>query len=204
MTETSPLCTFGGTGPQWQDASDQDIRTLKLKQGRPLFGVSARIASPDDAGATPGELLVKGPWIASRYFASDPSTEREWLATGDICEFDEHGYMAITDRAKDLIKSGGEWISSVELEEKACSVEGVAMAAAIAVPDEKWGERPLLAVVAKAGYDLDPSEIRATVGQGLAKWQVPERIEFLPEMPIGPTGKIIKAQLRERFCTTDS
>ena len=119
MTETSPLCTYGTLGPKWDDAPAAEQRAQRLKQGRSLFGVEMKRAEEGDDEYTPGELLVRGPWVARRYYASRPADDCKWFATGDICEFDTHGYMTITDRAKDLIKSGGEWISSLELEELA-------------------------------------------------------------------------------------
>lgn len=199
MTETSPLCTYGTLGPDWDDAPAAKQRAQRLKQGRPLFGVELKLATQEDGEHAPGELLVRGPWIARRYFASEPAQDREWFATGDICEFDPHGYMTITDRAKDLIKSGGEWISSLELEELALGIAGVAQAAAIAVPDPKWGERPLLVVKRGEGAPVSADVIREAMAKSLASWQVPERIIFIEQMPIGPTGKILKTALREQF-----
>ena len=201
MTETSPLCTYGTLGPRWDTATGEAQRAQRLKQGRPLFGVNMKLATEQDADHVPGELLVRGPWIARRYFASPPTEDREWFATGDICDFDTHGYMTITDRAKDLIKSGGEWISSLELEELALGVSGVAQAAAIAVPDPKWGERPLLVVRRAEEADVSADAIRQAMAASLASWQVPERIIFVEHMPIGATGKILKNALRKQFTT---
>lgn len=199
MTETSPLCSFGSLGPGWEKAGTEASKRQKLKQGRPLFAIDMKLADGASPDTHSGELLVRGPWIASHYFGTAPDTAKQWFPTGDIAEFDDHGYLQLTDRAKDLIKSGGEWISSVELEERAYDVDGVAQAAAIAVPDEKWGERPLLVIVPKPHSSLDADIVRARIGKGLARWQVPERIEFIDQMPIGPTGKILKKVLRERY-----
>jgi fatty-acyl-CoA synthase len=207
MTETSPACTFGTPKPQ-HDVLPQRI-DYKTHAGRCLFGVEMRIV--DDAGASlpfdgvaQGEIHVRGPWIASGYFENAEATERGvtddgWLRTGDIATIDADGYVAIRDRAKDVIKSGGEWISSIDLENIAVAHPDVAEAAAIGVPHPTWSERPVLFVVAKAGRHVDEPAILAFLQGRVAKWSIPDRVIVVDELPHTATGKVSKRTLRERY-----
>ena len=212
MTETSPACTFGTPKPQ-HDVLPQRI-DYKTHAGRCLFGVEMRIV--DDAGvALPfdgvaqGEIHVRGPWIASGYFEDEEATARGvtgdgWLRTGDIASIDPDGYVTIRDRAKDVIKSGGEWISSIDLENAAVAHPDVAEAAAIGVPHPVWSERPVLFVVAKAGRAVDEATILAFLAGRVAKWSIPDRVLVVDELPHTATGKVSKRTLRERYSSYSS
>jgi acyl-CoA synthetase (AMP-forming)/AMP-acid ligase II len=153
-------------------------------------------------GQTTGELEVRGPWIARDYY-EDPSSPEKfhdgWLRTGDICSIDERGYVRISDRSKDVIKSGGEWISSVELEQALIDHEGVLEAAVIARPDEKWSERPLACVVCCEGKDVTPDDLRKHLEGRVAKWWIPETFVFIDEVPKTSVGKFDKKVLRQRL-----
>jgi acyl-CoA synthetase (AMP-forming)/AMP-acid ligase II len=208
MTETSPLGTANVMLPKHQGLPYEATLPVKSKQGRPIFGVDLRLV--DDTGAivphdgvTSGHLQVRGPWVASAYFKQDPadgaSHVDSWFVTGDIATIDPDGYMQITDRSKDVIKSGGEWVSSIDLENAAVGHPGVAQAAAIGVPHPKWGERPLLIIVRAPGADPTREEIHAFLEARLVKWWLPDAIEFVEALPIGATGKILKRTLREQF-----
>ena len=149
-----------------------------------------------------GELEIRGPWVAAAYHGgtgADKFTDDGWFRTGDVVRINERGCMRICDRAKDLVKSGGEWISSVDLENQLMGHSAVAEAAVIAVPDEKWGERPLAAVVLREGMEASPEELREHLGNDFAKWQLPDRIEFIEAIPRTATGKFKKTALREQF-----
>lgn len=208
MTETSPL---GGTGRLRRGDRARPIEEqieVHVGQGRELFGLERRLV--DDQGRvlprndrSPGHLQVRGPWVVRQYFGTQqPCLQDGWFDTGDIATLDAHGRLRIVDRAKDMIKSGGEWISSLELESLAARHPDVAEVAAIAVADERWGERPQLIVRLRGGVpgeeaaDRVRRELREIMGRSLASWQLPERIEFIAQMPYGATGKIDKTQLR--------
>jgi fatty-acyl-CoA synthase len=154
-------------------------------------------------GETMGELEVRGPWVANSYFNAEEGaekfTEDEWFRTGDIVTIDEHGFIEIQDRDKDLVKSGGEWISSVALENALMAHPAVAEAAVIAIDDEKWDERPLAVVVLKEGEEVTPEELRKHLEGDFAKFWLPEAYEFVDEIPKTATGKFLKMRLRERF-----
>jgi 3-(methylthio)propionyl---CoA ligase len=153
-------------------------------------------------GKTSGHLQVRGPWIASSYYKrelDDAYREGGWFDTGDIATLDEDSYVQITDRAKDVIKSGGEWVSSIDLENAAMCHPAVAHAAAIAVPHPKWLERPLLVVVKAPGKDVAADELQKFLQTKLVKWWLPDAIEFVDALPIGATGKVLKRELREKF-----
>ncbi|PWR20297.1 long-chain-fatty-acid--CoA ligase [Zavarzinia aquatilis] len=201
MTETSPVCTIGNLNPAEAALPADRRQALKLSQGRPLYGVRLALARGDEApGLAEGELLVRGAWIAAGYYRRPVADfQRRWLATGDIARIEPGYRLRLTDRAKDLIKSGGEWISAAALEELACELDFVQTAAAIAVPDPTWGERPLLIVCPRAGATPDAEALRSHLGRSLARWQVPERIEFTDTLPLGATGKVLKAELRRRY-----
>ncbi len=206
MTETSPLGTANILLPKHDALDDAGKLAIKAKQGRPIFGVDLRLV--DDAGAvvphdgvTSGHLQVRGPWVASAYFKRDTDDTHKdgWFFTGDIATIDVDGYMQITDRSKDVIKSGGEWVSSIDLENAAMSHPGVAMAAAIGLPHPKWQERPLLIVVPRPGQAFTTASLLAHLATRVAKWWLPDAIEVVDALPLGPTGKVLKRELRDRF-----
>ncbi len=149
-----------------------------------------------------GELEVRGPWVAAAYFrgtGAEKFTDDGWFQTGDVVRIDQRGSIRITDRSKDLVKSGGEWISSVDMENLLMGHPAVAEAAVIAVPDEQWGERPMAIVVLKDGAEASPDDLRQHLSSHFAKWQLPERVEFIDEIPRTATGKFKKTALREQY-----
>jgi len=201
MTETSPLVTANKPKIATVDATGDHA----CKQGRVLFGADLRVMTSDGEarwdGKTPGEVMCRGHWIASGYFRHDADilSRDGWLPTGDVGVIDQDGYMKLTDRTKDLIKSGGEWISSIELENVAASHPDVAEAAAIAVPDDKWGERPLVIVVPREGRTPTPEALKAWFEGRVAKYAVPDRVAIAESLPHGATGKILKTELRRIY-----
>jgi acyl-CoA synthetase (AMP-forming)/AMP-acid ligase II len=208
MTETSPIGTVGAPTPNWDDLSFEEQVDNVCKQGRPLFGVEIRVVSLDDPtvelprdGKTSGALQIRGPWIIKRYFKAeaDATVEGQWFDTGDVGVIHSDGTLQLTDRTKDVIKSGGEWISSVELENAAMSAPGVAEAACIGIYHPKWDERPILVVVRKPDADVTAEAIREHLAKSIARWWMPDAIEFVAEIPHGATGKISKKDLREQF-----
>ncbi|MBX3637590.1 MAG: long-chain-fatty-acid--CoA ligase [Rubrivivax sp.] len=209
MTETSPVATISYPTASLKDA-DLDERFRRAAMAgvpAPLVDVRIRTEDGDDAphdGRTMGEIQVRGPFITGRYFGSAPFDDKfssdGWLRTGDVATIDEMGFVRITDRTKDLIKSGGEWISSVDLENVLMAHPAVAEAAVIAVPDDKWGERPLACVVFKPGAAADTADFAGhLLARGFAKWQLPDRYEVIDAVPRTSTGKFWKLKLRERF-----
>jgi fatty-acyl-CoA synthase len=206
MTETSPLATLALPKPTQDGLADDDHYALAATQGVPMPFVELRGMDDDGEiawdGKTPGEIQVRGPWITGSYHhGEDPDkfTPDGWLRTGDVATIDAEGFVRITDRTKDLIKSGGEWISSVDLENAIMSHPAVAEAAVVAVAHPKWMERPLAAVVRKPGAAVDAAEIRAHLEKKFAKWMVPDAYEFIDEIPRTSTGKFKKTALRERY-----
>ena len=206
MTELSPLGTACVLLPKHAKLAEPEKLAIQLKQGRPIFGVDLRLV--DDSGTvvphdgkTSGHLQTKGLWVASGYYKNDDRTQHQdgWFYTGDIATIDGDGYMQITDRSKDVIKSGGEWISSIDLEHAAMLHPKVQQAAAIGVPHERWVERPLLVVVKQKDQELTAAALREFLETKLVKWWLPDAIEFVDALPIGPTGKVLKRQLREKF-----
>ncbi len=207
MTETSPLATVSIPDREIAALPAEEQVRFKLKQGRLLAGLDLKLT--DDAGrrlphdgATPGRLMIKGPTIASGYFGGEGGSvldDEGFFDTGDVATLDRHGYMQITDRAKDVIKSGGEWISSVDLENLAVGHPKAALCAVIGVPHPKWDERPLLLVKLKPGVSADPAEFLDYLDGRIAKWWMPDEVRFVDDIPLGPTGKIDKKALRERF-----
>jgi fatty-acyl-CoA synthase len=197
MTETSPLAATARV-PMGVDPSSDEGYALRATQGRVLPLIDFRV--DPDAG---GELQVRGPWIARAYFEDSSSGERfsddGWLKTGDVAEIEPGSFVKLVDRTKDLVKSGGEWISSVELENAVMAHPEVVEAAVIAVPDERWGERPCACVVRREGSDLDAAGLRAHLAERVAKWWIPERVEFVDEVPKTSVGKFDKKLLRARF-----
>jgi fatty-acyl-CoA synthase len=208
MTETSPVCTISYPRAELQDASGDEKYRRAAMAGVPVPLVDLRVWG--DAGEQPwdgmsvGEIQVRGPFITGSYHevpvSPEKFTEDGWLRTGDVASVDELGFVRITDRTKDLIKSGGEWISSVDLENALMAHPAVAEAAVIAIPDEKWSERPLACVVLKKGADVHPGPLNEhLLKHGFAKWQLPDRYEFIEAVPRTSTGKFWKLKLRERF-----
>ena len=209
MTETSPLATVSYPRAELKGASADERYRRAAMAGVPAPLVELRIRTEDEAdapwdGATMGEIQVRGPFITGSYHGlpvtADKFTPDGWLRTGDVAVMDKLAFLRITDRTKDLIKSGGEWISSVDLENALMGHAAIAEAAVIAIPDEKWSERPLACIVYKPGREATPAELNAhLLQQGLAKWQLPERYEVIDAIPRTSTGKFWKVKLRERF-----
>jgi acyl-CoA synthetase (AMP-forming)/AMP-acid ligase II len=209
MTEMSPLGTVAALKAKHLRLEAGAQTPIKAKQGRPVFGVELKILDeaglpqPHD-GKSMGELLVRGPWIVSGYFddaeASAATIEADgWFHTGDVATIDPDGYMQITDRRKDVIKSGGEWISSIDLENAAVAHDDVAEAAVIAVPHPRWGERPLLIVAPATGRKPDRDGLIALLARDFPRWMLPDDVVVVPELPHTATGKLMKTRLREMF-----
>jgi len=206
MTEMSPLGTVCTLKLHQTSLPEEQQLAIMAKQGRAVFGVEMKIVDADGAelpwdGQASGDLLVKGHWIISSYFkgdGGDPLVDG-WFPTGDVAAIDADGFLQITDRSKDVIKSGGEWISSIDVENIAMAHPTVAMAACIAVPHPKWDERPLLVVMRKPGTAATAVEILAHFEGRIAKWQIPDDVAFVDAIPLGATGKIQKNKLREQF-----
>jgi acyl-CoA synthetase (AMP-forming)/AMP-acid ligase II len=205
MTETSPVGTASRLKAKHATLDDEAQLELLARQGRPVFGMGFRLVDgegrvqPHDGVAT-GEMHVRGHWVASRYFGDAPQdafTADGWFATGDVASIDADGYVRLTDRAKDVIKSGGEWISSIALENVAMAHPDVAEAAAIGVRHAKWDERPLLLVQRKPGATVDRAAMLAHFAGKVAKWWVPDDVVFVESLPHTATGKVVKAQLRK-------
>ena len=206
MTEMSPLGTLCTLKNKHLSLPEEAQMKLRLKQGRAIFGVDMKIvndageALPHD-GKTYGDLLVKGPWIIREYFKQEGSSPLidGWFPTGDVATIDEDGFMQITDRSKDVIKSGGEWISSIDIENIAMAHPDVAMAACIGMPHPKWDERPVVCVVKKPGSALSSAEMLKFYEGKTAKWQIPDDAIFVEAIPLGATGKMLKTKLREQL-----
>jgi fatty-acyl-CoA synthase len=210
MTESSPLATASDYIGDMQEADEETKIDIVAMQGLPLPFVELRSRDADGTevpwdGETMAELEIRGPWVAASYYdtpeQSDRWTEDGWFRTGDIVSFDPLGYIQIKDRSKDVIKSGGEWISSVDLENALMGHPAVAEAAVIAVPDEKWAERPLAVVVLRAEASATGDELREFLAPSFAKWWLPDRFEFVDEIPKTGVGKFRKTALREMFAT---
>ncbi len=209
MTEMSPVGTLALPKLKHLERSVDEQLAIKSKQGLPLFGVDMKVVGPDGKplphdGKSSGELLVRGPWIVSGYFNDDQASAAAfdaegWFRTGDVAAIDGDGYMIIVDRSKDVIKSGGEWISSIDVENAAMGHPEIAEAAVIGLPHPKWDERPLLVVVPKPGCQPSKELITAFLGGKIARWQLPDDIVIVPELPHGATGKVLKTRLREQF-----
>ena len=206
MTETTPLATTSNLKPQMQNWPDDERYAIRAKQGLPSPFIEARCVGDDGEtpwnGTTPGELQVRGPWVASSYYRLDQSdkwTADGWLRTGDVATIDAEGYVKLTDRVKDLIKSGGEWISSVDLENALVAHHAIREAAVIAISHPKWQERPLAVVVLKDGLRVEAGELRAFLEQRFARWQLPDAFVFVNELPHTSTGKLLKSKLRQQY-----
>lgn len=207
MTETSPLGTVNQLLPRHKDLDPDEVVALRTKAGRCIFGVELKIV--DEAGAELpwdgvafGALKIRGPWVCAGYYGLDESEAHDvdgWFDTGDVATIDSDGYMAITDRTKDVIKSGGEWISSIDLENAAVGHSGVAEAAVIGVPHPKWTERPLLIIVRDPAATADKAGILDFLEDKVAKWWLPDDVVFVDEIPHSATGKIKKMELRKQF-----
>ena len=209
MTETSPLGTLAHLKAKHAELDAEARRALQQKQGKVIYGVDLAIV--DDRGqplpwdgCTPGQLLVRGHWVVDHYLGATTSplvdiAGERWFPTGDVATIDADGYMQITDRSKDVIKSGGEWISSIALENIAMAHPAVHEAAAIACPHPKWDERPLLIVVRKPGADVSAAELLRFFDGKVAKWQVPDDVVFVDQLPHTATGKLLKMALRETY-----
>jgi fatty-acyl-CoA synthase len=206
MTESGPIGTSGGIAPEDETLGEEAALAARLRQGRNVFGVDMAIVDgegrdlPRD-GETMGRLMVRGGTVAKDYFRSDEAVldARGYLDTGDIATIDRWNAMQIVDRAKDIVKSGGEWISSVELEAIASGHPACARCAAIGAPDPKWGERPMLIVQLKPGVSAAPEDFLRRFHGKVASWQTPDRVVFVAEIALGPTGKIDKKALRRKF-----
>jgi acyl-CoA synthetase (AMP-forming)/AMP-acid ligase II len=204
MTETSPVATVATLLPHQRELDDTGRMDVLCRQGRAMFGVDLRIVGEDGAalphdGTATGELQVRGPWVTSAYFGTPDGSALDaggWFATGDVARIDPLGFVTLTDRAKDVIKSGGEWISSIELENAALAHPGVDAAAVIGVAHPRWQERPLMLVVRKSGADPDPVDILQTLATRVARWWLPDAIEFVDTLPLTATGKLDKKALR--------
>ncbi|WP_115367533.1 long-chain fatty acid--CoA ligase [Alteripontixanthobacter maritimus] len=208
MTETSPIGTVGAPTHDWDQLSFEQKVDMVAKQGRPIFGVELRTVDLDDMstelprdGKTSGALQIRGPWVIRRYFkAEEDCVDADgWFDTGDVGVIHPDGTLQLTDRTKDVIKSGGEWISSVELENAAVGHPDVDEAAAIGMAHPKWDERPVLFVVRRDGSDISASDVTAYLDGKVAKWWMPDAVEFVDDIPHTATGKISKKDLRARF-----
>jgi len=206
MTETSPLGTINQLLQKHEALSEDARAEIRLGQGRPPYGVELRIVDeagqplPND-GKTQGDLQIRGHWTIESYFKAGETalTADGWFDTGDVATLDQDGYMIIRDRSKDIIKSGGEWISTVELENIAMAHPAVAMAAAIAAKHKKWDERPVLLVVKAEGAEVSEADLLAFYDGKIASWQVPDKVIFVDSLPLGGTGKVLKNKLREDY-----
>jgi fatty-acyl-CoA synthase len=206
MTEMSPVGTTGVLLPKHEALPEAERFAVKCKQGRPIFGVDLRLVDDDGNvlphdGKTSGHLQTRGLWVAGSYFKRerDETHKDGWFYTGDIGTIDTDGYLQITDRSKDVIKSGGEWVSSIDLENAAMCHPAVQHAAAIGVPHPKWQERPLLLVVKAPGKSVEKDELLQFLQTKLVKWWMPDAIEFVDALPLGATGKVLKRELRQKF-----
>ncbi len=207
MTETTPVGTSCGLRPHMRDWPEDKQYEARAKQGWPAPFVEIRLMRPEGEapwdGVTSGEIEIRGPWIAASYYESPDQahrwTEDGWFRTGDVATMDEDGYVKIVDRAKDLVKSGGEWISSVDLENALMGHPAVKEACVVGIPHPKWQERPLAAIVLKEGARATPAELRAFLAESFAKWQLPDAFVFLDAIPRTSVGKFKKIALREQF-----
>lgn len=206
MTETSPIGSLGAPPRGWDEMSDEEQVEYTARQGRVPFGVELRTVDDDSNvlprdGVSSGRLQIRGPWVIKRYFKAeeDATEEGQWFDTGDVAAMHPDGTIQITDRSKDVIKSGGEWISSIDLENAAVGCPGVAEAAAIGIPHPKWDERPLLVCVRSPGSDVCATKVREHLTAHVAKWWLPDAIEFVDELPHTATGKLSKKTLRDQF-----
>ena len=207
MTELSPVGTLGALKRDEINLPAEQRYAIQSLQGRPLYGIDLRIVDPAGKplphdGIAIGVLQTRGPWVAAGYYKGDAPeqfTEDGWFSTGDLAAIDEEGHLRITDRTKDVIKSGGEWISSIDIENVAVGHPKVAEVACIAVSHSKWGERPMICVVPQEGQEVDPTEILEMYDGKVAKWWIPDHVEVVDTLPHTATGKLSKLTLREQY-----
>ena len=205
MTETTAVATMSQLGPEDMARSAEERHAIVARQGKVVSGIEIKVVDENGStlprdGTSQGELMVRGQWIVERYFKTERSALVDgWFPTGDIATIDADGVMTIRDRTKDVIKSGGEWISSIDLENAAIGHPAVAMAAVIGVKHPKWDERPLLFIVPKPGQTVEKQAILDFLGTRVAKWWVPEDVVFLESLPVGGTGKVQKNELRQKY-----
>jgi fatty-acyl-CoA synthase len=207
MTETSPIVTHHATVPATASFDHESATRLRLKQGRPIFGADIKIVDADcrdlpHDGVAFGDLLTRGPWVCREYLfrgREGAADQDGWFPTGDVATIDPHGYVELVDRSKDVIKSGGEWISSIALENIAVSHPDVAEAAVINAKHERWQERPLLLVVPRQGCSINTDEVMKLYDGAVAKWWLPDAILVVEELPHGATGKLNKLALRQKY-----
>jgi fatty-acyl-CoA synthase len=206
MTELSPLGTLCTLKNKHLKLSPEEQMKLRLKQGRCIYGIGMKIVDaqgqelPHD-GRSAGDLLVKGPWVVASYFKQEGGNPLVdgWFPTGDVATIDADGFMQINDRSKDVVKSGGEWISSIDVENIAMAHPSVAMAACVGIKHPKWDERPIVCVVKKPGTELTREALLAFYEGRIAKWQIPDDVVFMDAIPLGATGKMLKNKLREQL-----
>jgi acyl-CoA synthetase (AMP-forming)/AMP-acid ligase II len=205
MTETTAVATISCLSPKNMELPAAEQHAVIARQGKSVFGIEIKVVDEDGAslprdGVSQGELMVRGQWIVTGYYKSETSPLVDgWFPTGDIATIDAQGVMQIRDRAKDVIKTGGEWISSIDLENAAVGHPAVAMAAVIGVKHPKWDERPLLFIVRKPGQAVEREDILAFLTERVAKWWVPDDVIFLDALPVGGTGKVQKGDLRKQY-----
>jgi fatty-acyl-CoA synthase len=205
MTELSPMGTVCSFKAHQHELPKEARYVVQAKQGRSVFGIDMKIVDPEGNelpwdGNAAGDLLVRGPWVTGGYFGNNESPLRDgWFPTGDVAKIDADSFMQITDRSKDVIKSGGEWISSIDIENVACLHPEVATAVCIAARHPKWDERPLLLIVPKPGGALRAEDLLAFFDGHVAKWWKPDAVLFIESVPLGATGKVLKHQLREQY-----
>ncbi|HEY1413989.1 MAG TPA: AMP-binding protein, partial [Rhodopila sp.] len=207
MTETSPIVTHHATVPATAGLDTEAATRLRLKQGRPLYGADIKIVDADGNtlphdGIAFGDLLTRGPWVCREYLyrgSEGAAAEDGWFATGDVATIDPDGHVELVDRSKDVIKSGGEWISSIMLENIAVSHPAVAEAAVINARHERWQERPLLLVVPRTGHTIDTADLMKLYDGAVAKWWLPDAVVVVDSLPHGATGKLNKLALRQTY-----
>ncbi len=206
MTEMSPLGSVNNLKNKQLDLPDEEKKVIRLNQGRPSFGMELAIFDEDfnqlpNDGVTQGDLHCRGPWVLDEYFMAEKGTtlNNGWFDTGDVATLDADGFMTIKDRSKDIIKSGGEWISTVELENIAVGHPEIAGAAAIAAKHEKWDERPVILAVKAEGANITEADLLSYYDDKIIKWQIPDKVIFVDQLPIGATGKILKKELRAEY-----
>ncbi len=203
----SPIGAVNVLKPEQRTAPAAERYDIQIRQGRAVYGVEMKVVDEEGNtlpcdGKAFGELKVRGPWVCHSYFKEEESDALDsdgWFPTGDVATIDADGYMHITDRMKDLIKSGGEWISSIELENVAMSHPDVMQAAVIGIPDEKWTERPLLIVKPNAGANPSKEDLLGFFAGKVADWSIPDDVVMVEELPIGGTGKVQKSELRSTY-----
>jgi 3-(methylthio)propionyl---CoA ligase len=205
MTELSPIGVINRDKAFMQSMSVEERLANQRKQGRGICGIDMQVVDADGKpverdGTTSGRLMVRGHWVVDTYFGAEKSAlEEGWFDTGDIAHIDPHGYMEIVDRSKDVIKSGGEWISSIALEQVAMGIPGIDEAAAIPVKHARWDERPLLLAVRSKGSTIERADVLKAFEGTVAKWWLPDDVLFVDDLPHNATGKVVKSELRRQY-----